>query len=207
MKLDFLADSRWLNEERVVNYSRIFVVAYIAAIALCLGLSHGLIDANGKPIGTDFMDVWAAGKLALAGEPSAAYDYCAAFRGSASGSTVARRPRRALFRLALSTSVPTCRGGAGAASLWRCFGHMDGGDLARLSRCDARYYPEQTMVASCVGVSRCVRKPRPWPERISFHGPAWRRALAFGISSGGSRHLFPRFYRISRNSVFSCLLL
>ena len=79
MKRDFLADSHWLNEERVVNYSRMLVVAYIAATALWLGLSHGLIDANGKPIGTDFMDVWAAGKLALAGEPGAAYDYARHF--------------------------------------------------------------------------------------------------------------------------------
>ncbi len=75
MPLDFLAEGAWLQEERTVNYSRIFVCAYIAAIVVSLGLSHGLIDANGKPIGTDFMGVWAAGKLALAGEPGAAYDY------------------------------------------------------------------------------------------------------------------------------------
>ncbi len=41
---------------------------------LWIGLSHGGIDITGKPIGTDFISFWAASKLALAGDPMAAYD-------------------------------------------------------------------------------------------------------------------------------------
>jgi hypothetical protein len=42
-------------------------------------MSPGFIDPNGKPLGTDFMDVWAAGKLALSGNPAGAYDYAVHF--------------------------------------------------------------------------------------------------------------------------------
>lgn len=75
MQSDFLARAPWLDEERVTAYSWIFVSLYAAVTIVTLLLSPNLIDPNGKPIGTDFMNVWAAGKLALAGEPGAAYDY------------------------------------------------------------------------------------------------------------------------------------
>ena len=66
----------WLDEERATGYARIFVCLYAAMAIIWIGLSSPtLIDPNGKPLGTDFMNVWSAGKLALAGEPGAAYDY------------------------------------------------------------------------------------------------------------------------------------
>ena len=34
-----------------------------------------LIDAKGQPIANDFVNVWAAGRLALDGDPAAAYDW------------------------------------------------------------------------------------------------------------------------------------
>ena len=37
-------------------------------------LSDGAIDRNGKPVGTDFSNTYAAGTLALAGKPVDAYD-------------------------------------------------------------------------------------------------------------------------------------
>ncbi|MBV9458294.1 MAG: DUF2029 domain-containing protein, partial [Bradyrhizobium sp.] len=39
-----------------------------------LALSPGLIDPNGKPIGTDFSNVYAAGELTWQGKPADAYD-------------------------------------------------------------------------------------------------------------------------------------
>jgi len=75
MRCEFLLQAPWLNEARVTAYARIFACLYVVAAILWIALSPGLIDPQGKPIGTDFMDVWAAGKLALAGEPAAAYDY------------------------------------------------------------------------------------------------------------------------------------
>src|SRR5262245_46435184 len=75
MQSDFLVRAPWLNEERLTGYSRIFVAVYVAATIILIVLSPNLIDPNGKPVGTDFMNVWAAGKLALAGDAGAAYDY------------------------------------------------------------------------------------------------------------------------------------
>jgi hypothetical protein len=75
MQSDFLMRAPWLDEERVTGYAWIFVSLYAAVSVVWVVLSPHLIDPTGKPIGTDFMNVWAAGKLALAGEPGAAYDY------------------------------------------------------------------------------------------------------------------------------------
>jgi hypothetical protein len=48
-------------------------VVICAMIAWCV-LSDGMIDPNGKPLGTDFSNVYAAGELTLKGQPEAAYD-------------------------------------------------------------------------------------------------------------------------------------
>jgi hypothetical protein len=51
----------WLTAGRLRGYALILVVAYIAAAALWIALADGLIDRNGKPLGTDFSNVYAAG--------------------------------------------------------------------------------------------------------------------------------------------------
>jgi len=79
MRVGFFAHAAWVHEARLTAYARIFLCLYAAATILWIAASPGLIDPAGKPIGTDFMDVWAAGKLALAGEPGAAYDYARHF--------------------------------------------------------------------------------------------------------------------------------
>ena len=81
MQSDFLVRAPWLDEERVTGYAWIFVSLYAAISVLWIALSPQLIDPFGKPIGTDFMNVWAAGKLALEGQPGAAYDYAYAPNG------------------------------------------------------------------------------------------------------------------------------
>jgi hypothetical protein len=75
MKIDFLKQADWLDEERIIGYGRIFACLYLAMAVGWIALSPSLIDPNGKPIGTDFMNVWSAGRLVLEGEPGAAYDY------------------------------------------------------------------------------------------------------------------------------------
>jgi len=79
MRLDFLARAEWLDEARVTGYARIFAGLFFLAAVFWIALSPGFVDPNGKPLGTDFMTVWSAGKLALAGEPAAAYDYARHF--------------------------------------------------------------------------------------------------------------------------------
>ena len=68
-----LRSGQWLTAARARGYSLILLV--IAAIALVgwIAVSDGLIDRNGKPIGTDFSNVYAAGTLTWQGRPADAY--------------------------------------------------------------------------------------------------------------------------------------
>jgi len=72
--LELLRTGDWLTGERLCTYPRMLLGVIVIAVAVWIGMSDGLIDANGKPIGTDFSNVYAAGELTLKGTPEAAYD-------------------------------------------------------------------------------------------------------------------------------------
>src|SRR5690554_6923410 len=65
----------WLTLARLRGYAIIFLAIYVVAAMLWVVMADGLIDRNGKPLGTDFSNVYAAGTLALGGEAEAAYDW------------------------------------------------------------------------------------------------------------------------------------
>jgi alpha-1,2-mannosyltransferase len=69
-----LKSGAWLTRERLRRYPTILLAVSLAAAVIWIALADGLIDRNGKPIGTDFSNVWAAGNLVLRGEPAAPYD-------------------------------------------------------------------------------------------------------------------------------------
>jgi hypothetical protein len=71
--LTFLRDARWLNAERLRGYSLILLGVSAAGFLIWIAVSHGLIDRTGKPLGTDFMSFYAAGKQALNGHAVAAW--------------------------------------------------------------------------------------------------------------------------------------
>ena len=64
----------WLTRQRVHGYSVILLAVAVLASVIWIALADGLVDRNDKPIGTDFSNVWAAGKLVLDGRPEAPYD-------------------------------------------------------------------------------------------------------------------------------------
>ena len=68
-----LRSGRWLTAERARGYSLILLGAYVIAVVGWIALSDGLIDRNGKPVGTDFSNVYAAGSLTWQGRPADAY--------------------------------------------------------------------------------------------------------------------------------------
>jgi hypothetical protein len=70
-----LKSGDWLTPERIRAYSLIVLALSLAAIVIWIGLSHGGVDRNGKPLGTDFSSFYAAGSLALEGHAAAAYDF------------------------------------------------------------------------------------------------------------------------------------
>ncbi len=52
-----------------------FCVAQVVYLAASFVLHQWLIDPEGRGIPNDFVNVWAAGKLVLAGQPAVAYDW------------------------------------------------------------------------------------------------------------------------------------
>jgi hypothetical protein len=69
-----LRSGRWLTAERIRVYSLILLAFYAVAIAGWIALSGGLIDPNGKPIGTDFSSFYAAGSMVLEGQAADVYN-------------------------------------------------------------------------------------------------------------------------------------
>jgi hypothetical protein len=68
-----LRSGQWLTASRARGYSLILLAVMAIAVAGWIGLSDGLIDRNGKPLGTDFSGVYAAGTMARQGRAAEAY--------------------------------------------------------------------------------------------------------------------------------------
>lgn len=69
-----LRSGEWLTSARLRGYSLILLGMCVIAMAGWIALSDGLIDRNGKPVGTDFSNVYAAGTLIWQGRPAEAYE-------------------------------------------------------------------------------------------------------------------------------------
>jgi hypothetical protein len=68
-----LRSGEWLTATRARAYS-LMLLGICAAVAIAwIALSDALVDRNGKPLGTDFSNVYAAGKLTWQGHAADAY--------------------------------------------------------------------------------------------------------------------------------------
>jgi alpha-1,2-mannosyltransferase len=72
-----LQSGRWLTAARARGYSLVLLGLWILAIAIWVAMADGLVDRNGKPIGTDFASFYAAGSLVLDGRASDVYNMAA----------------------------------------------------------------------------------------------------------------------------------
>ncbi|MDR3496518.1 MAG: glycosyltransferase family 87 protein [Ancalomicrobiaceae bacterium] len=86
-RIAFFRRADWLHAGRITAYARIFVAVLVLAAIGWVAASKGLIDPAGHPIGTDFLDVYAAGLMARAGHAAQAYDWQA--HGAVEASIVA----------------------------------------------------------------------------------------------------------------------
>src|SRR6185437_15622712 len=72
--LDLARSGAWLTRERV----RLIALAVLAPSAIgflyLVVTAHGVIDTLGRPLGTDFSNVYAAGTYMLDGAPAAPFD-------------------------------------------------------------------------------------------------------------------------------------
>jgi hypothetical protein len=71
---DSLATGAWLTAERARAYATMLLVAYVLFVVGLLVTANGLVDALGRPLGTDFANIWSSGRLVLEGRPAVAFD-------------------------------------------------------------------------------------------------------------------------------------
>lgn len=74
-----LARGDWVSPARVRAVSLLSLIATVAVMAYLFATAHGSVDAFGRPLGTDFSNVWTAGRMANAGRAAAAWDWPAQF--------------------------------------------------------------------------------------------------------------------------------
>lgn len=73
--LGSLRSGGWLTGERLRVWPLAMLAISVFAIVYVIATSKGLNDYQGRPLGSDFSNVYAAGSLAREGHPEAAYDW------------------------------------------------------------------------------------------------------------------------------------
>ena len=72
--IDFLRSGAWLTRVRMRLVAFALLVAMLAGAGVLVATSNGLNDRLGRPLGTDFSNVYAAGTYVLGGQPAAPFD-------------------------------------------------------------------------------------------------------------------------------------
>lgn len=70
---DALRTGAFLTRERVTLWAAALAVAYALTIGFLFATAHGLNDYHGRPLGTDFSNVYAAGRAALEGDAASSF--------------------------------------------------------------------------------------------------------------------------------------
>src|SRR5271157_5090118 len=71
---DSLRSGDWLTAERVRLVAIALLLASAAGFLFLIVTSHGGVDRQGRPLGTDFSNVYAAGTYVNDGNADAAFD-------------------------------------------------------------------------------------------------------------------------------------
>jgi len=71
---ELLRSGAWLTRERIRLIAAAVLIASVAGFLYLVVTANGLVDQQGRPLGTDFSDVYAAGTYVLDGDPEAPFD-------------------------------------------------------------------------------------------------------------------------------------
>jgi Glycosyltransferase family 87 len=71
---ELLRSGAWLTRERVLLIAAAVLIASAGGFLYLVVTANGLVDQQGRPLGTDFSDVYAAGTYVLDGNPEAPFD-------------------------------------------------------------------------------------------------------------------------------------
>ena len=72
--IDLLRSGVWLTRERIRLVAFALLAAMVLGAVFLIATSDGLNDRFGRPLGTDFSNVYAAGTYVLDGQPTAPFD-------------------------------------------------------------------------------------------------------------------------------------
>jgi alpha-1,2-mannosyltransferase len=72
--IETLRTGSWLTRQRIRLWALAVLAASLVALAYLLATASGLNDYQGRPLGTDFSNVYAAGTYVRDGRPEAAFD-------------------------------------------------------------------------------------------------------------------------------------
>lgn len=72
--IEMMRSGSWLSRERAWLWAAAALIASLAGLLYILATAHGLSDYQGRPIGTDFSNVYAAGSYVLEGRPELPFD-------------------------------------------------------------------------------------------------------------------------------------
>ena len=75
-----LRSGDWLTADRIRAVALVSLALGGLSLLWLLATSHGTLDAWGRPLGTDFSNVWTAGQMALDGRAAAAWDWAAHYQ-------------------------------------------------------------------------------------------------------------------------------
>jgi hypothetical protein len=75
-----LESGDWLSGDRMRAFARISLAFSMLSIVYLWATSAGTLDAWGRPLGTDFSNVWTAGRMALDGRAAEAWDWASHYR-------------------------------------------------------------------------------------------------------------------------------
>ena len=129
-----LRSGAWLTRERVRLVALALLVASVIGAGFLIATSDGLNDRFGRPLGTDFSNVYAAGTYVLDGNAAAPFDP----RLQYAREQAIFGAKTRILRLALSAVLPRARRAAGADALCAGARPVAGRDAHSLSAGDAR---------------------------------------------------------------------
>jgi len=78
--IERLRDGSWLTADRIRAVALVSLALGSLSLLYLVVTSHGTLDAWGRPLGTDFSNVWTAGQMALDGRAAAAWDWAAHYQ-------------------------------------------------------------------------------------------------------------------------------
>ena len=70
-----IESGNWLTRERALRIAVISGIVSLAIIGYLLATANGTLDAHGRPLGTDFSQVWTAGRMVLDGRAAEVWDW------------------------------------------------------------------------------------------------------------------------------------